>query len=558
MKINGINMKKIIILIYLIFFSSILFISCSDLETNIINPGKPSIHGEGALNINSPNFHGKYFDKLKFRDCQNCHAKYFQGGLTPVNCADANCHPAVKIHADTTGVFNQSSSNFHGRYLLTNSLTDCQQCHGENFTGGLSSPSCVTCHSSISVHKSGIVDPASPNFHGKNPLTGEFINCQQCHGENFNGGISSPSCTSCHSAISVHKSGIIDPNSSNFHGKYALPNGFTDCQQCHGDNFAGGNLSPSCVTCHSAINVHQAGILEPASPEFHGKYQLTNGFTNCQQCHGDDFTGGSISPSCVTCHSAINVHKDGIKDPNSANFHGKYLASTGWNLQNCSQCHGTNYAGGSTSPTCLTCHNQTGGPEACNTCHGDFGDPTKIAPPKDLNGNTLASFKGVGAHANHLYNNVLGNTVDCETCHIVPQSFNSAGHLDGNLPAEINFKGLAIFNAASNANYNFSNLTCTNVYCHGNFEYQKDSASVSNQFVYSGTKIEGNKRSVVWNKVDGSEAACGTCHGLPPVGHVDFGGLSTCANCHVGVVNSQGQIIDKTKHINGVKNVFGN
>ena len=57
--------------------------------------------------------------------------------------------------------------------------------------------------------------------------------------------------------------------------------------------------------------------------------------------------------------------------------------------------------------------------------------------------------------------------------------------------------------------------------------------------------------------MDGSEAQCGSCHGLPPTGHVDFGGLSTCTNCHFGIVNAQGQIIDKSKHINGVKNVFG-
>ena len=555
-------MNRIITLIYLIGFSSLIFIGCSELEDNITTVSNPGIHGEGVMNLNSPNFHGNYFDKWKFRDCQNCHARNFQGGLTPVNCADANCHPALNIHQDSSGVFNQSSSNFHGRYLLTNSFSDCQQCHGDNFAGGLSSPSCVTCHSAIGVHKTGIVDPTSPNFHGKNPLTGEFINCQQCHGDNFAGGISSPTCITCHSAVSVHRSGIIDPNSPNFHGKYPLPNGFTDCQQCHGQNFAGGNLSPTCVTCHSAINVHKAGILNPSSTEFHGKYQLTNGFTNCQQCHGANFTGGSVSPSCTTCHSTINVHKTGINDPNSPNFHGKFLTNNQWNLSNCSQCHGPTYSGGTQSPTCLTCHNQTGGPEACNTCHGDFGDPTKIAPPKDLNGNSLTTFKGVGAHANHLYNNVIGKTVECETCHTVPQSLNSAGHLDGNLPAEVNLKGLAIINVASNASYNFSNLTCANTYCHGNFEFLKINAgmygSVNGQIAYSADKMEGTKRSVIWNKVDGSEAVCGSCHGLPPIGHKDYGGLSTCANCHIGVVNAQGQIIDKTKHINGVKNVFGN
>ncbi len=552
------NMNKIITLIYLMGFSSLIFFGCSELEDNITSVTKPGIHGDGALNINSPNFHGNYFDKWKFRDCQNCHARNFQGGLTPVNCASANCHPAINIHADSTGVMNQASPNFHGRYLRKNSFEDCQSCHGDNFAGGLSSPSCVTCHSTIGVHKPGINEPASSNFHGKNQLTKQFADCQQCHGVNFNGGISSPSCTTCHSAISVHKNGINDPASPNFHGKYALPTGFGVCQQCHGQNYAGGNLSPTCVTCHQSINVHKAGILDPSSPDFHGKYQLTNGFTSCQQCHGANFAGGSISPSCATCHSAINVHKTGINDPISANFHGKYLASQNWNLTNCQQCHGSNYSGGTQSPTCLTCHNQTGGPESCNTCHGNFNDPTKIAPPKDLNGNIATTFKGVGAHEKHLYTNNVGKTVPCETCHTVPQSLNSAGHLDGNLPAEVNLKGLATFNIASNASYNFSSVTCANTYCHGNFEFYKDSTAINLQFAYSAPKMEGSKRSALWNKVDGSEAACGTCHGLPPVGHTDFGGLSTCATCHIGIVDAQGNIIDKTKHINGVKNVFGN
>lgn len=655
-------MNRIITSIYFLFITSLILIGCSELEDNITSVSSKGFHGEGVLDINSPNFHGKYFDKLKFRDCQNCHAKNFQGGLTPVNCADANCHPAINIHADSSGVFDLSSTNFHGRYLLKNSLTDCQQCHGEELSGGLSSPSCATCHSSISVHKAGLINPASPNFHGKNSLSSNFTECKSCHGENFAGGLSSPSCVTCHSAIAVHqvgitdtasenfhgkyklpsglkdcsqchgenfaggnlsptcinchsaisvhksgivdpasldfhgknelsgnfnncqschginfaggnsspscitchnsigvhRTGIIDPNSANFHGNYQLTNGLTDCSQCHGSNFGGGNLSPSCVECHSAINVHKPGILNPSSSEFHGRYQLKNGFSDCQQCHGINFTGGNLSPSCVTCHATINVHKAGILTPTSPDFHGRFLANNGWNLPSCQQCHGSNYGGGLISTSCLTCHNQPQGPEACNTCHGDFIDPSRIAPPQDLSNNTSTSFKGVGAHEKHLYTNSLGKSIACETCHSVPQSLNSAGHLDGNLPAEVFLNQLAIVNIASNANYNYSTVTCSNTYCHGNFEFKKTDAPAAYQFAYSADKMEGNNRSVVWNKVDGSEAVCGSCHSLPPVGHNDYGGLSTCVNCHTGVVNAQGQIINQEKHMNGVKNVFGN
>ncbi len=67
----------------------------------------------------------------------------------------------------------------------------------------------------------------------------------------------------------------------------------------------------------------------------------------------------------------------------------------------------------------------------------------------------------------------------------------------------------------------------------------------------------GNNFSAKWNQVDGSQAECGSCHGLPPTGH-QASTLTACVNCHIGVVDNQGNIIDKTKHINGVKNVFGN
>lgn len=550
-------MSKIITSIYLLLFTSIIFISCSELEENIPTNTMEGFHGEGVMDKNSSNFHGNYLNKWSFEDCQSCHANNFQGGLTPVNCADANCHASVNIHADSTGVNNPSSPNFHGKYLLLYNFPNCQQCHGEDFNGGVSSPSCVTCHSSIDVHKPGIQTESSANFHGKYPLPDGFPVCQGCHGDNFAGGISSPSCIKCHTAIDVHKPEIQNSASPDFHGKYPLPNGFSDCQQCHGENYAGGYVSPSCVTCHSAINVHQAGILTPSSPEFHGKYPLTNGFTDCQQCHGEDFAGGSISPSCTNCHAGISVHQDGIITPSSPDFHGKYIASSYWNLQNCSQCHGTNYAGGTQSPTCLTCHNQPSGPEACNTCHGVFNDPSKIAPPQDLSGNSLTTNKGVGAHEKHLYTNTNGMTVECATCHVVPQSLNSFGHLDGNLPAEVNLSGLAISNVASNASYNSSNFTCANTYCHGNFEFNKADALVNYQFAYTGDKMLGTNRSVVWNKVDGSEAVCGSCHGLPPVGHM-ASTLTACVNCHQGIVDNQGNIVDKTKHINGVKNVFGN
>jgi hypothetical protein len=53
-----------------------------------------------------------------------------------------------------------------------------------------------------------------------------------------------------------------------------------------------------------------------------------------------------------------------------------------------------------------------------------------------------------------------------------------------------------------------------------------------------------------------SNATCGSCHGLPPKGHIVVP-VSTCGTCHDGIVGSDGTITDKTRHVNGKVNVFG-
>jgi len=253
----------------------------------------------------------------------------------------------------------------------------------------------------------------------------------------------------------------------------------------------------------------------------------------------------------------LSVHKTGILDKNSPNFHGKLVMSFDWNMKTCQRCHSTDYSGGITDVNCNSCHTEQNGPEACNTCHGNFNDPTMIAPPRDVNGNTSTSSLSVGAHTRHLYENELGSEIYCSDCHKVPQNYMDAGHIDSNLPAEVIFNGLAVDNIATNAAYDHSTGTCSNTYCHGNFEFLKDSSDY--QFMYTADKMVGNNFSVIFNKVDDTQAECGSCHGLPPEGHIEST-LSNCGSvgCHEGIVDASGKIIDQEKHINGFKNVRGN
>jgi hypothetical protein len=229
-------------------------------------------------------------------------------------------------------------------------------------------------------------------------------------------------------------------------------------------------------------------------------------------------------------------------------------------MRNCRSCHADDYSGGIAAPTCLQCHTFPKGPEACNTCHGDFNDINRIAPPRDLNKDTLTIFPGIGAHVVHLYENSIAKEIPCITCHKVPQDVYEQGHVDTDPPAEIIFSEVAIVNNGINSSYDFTQVTCSNTYCHGNFAYTKDSAPDSLKFAYEGDQIVGTNVSIIWNQVDGTQAPCGSCHNLPPIGHIQVSPTSCGLGgfCHVGIVDASGNIIDTEKHINGEKNAAGN
>ncbi|MGK9477744.1 cytochrome c3 family protein [Melioribacter sp. OK-6-Me] len=306
------------------------------------------------------------------------------------------------------------------------------------------------------------------------------------------------------------------------------------------------------ITPPAQMSVHGTGFLSQSSDNFHGKKLTDNSMESCKQCHASNYSGGTSGVSCVNCHPAINVHVDGILLPNSDNFHGRFIAATNWNLSQCAQCHGENYTGGYSSPQCTNCHNKAGGPEACTTCHGDFYKGDNIAPPQATNNAKKTTDPAVGAHQAHLNASILSNQVACTECHIIPSYFEAPGHIDNTQHAEVLF-GAFSSSGPSNPSYDFVNNTCRNTYCHGNFEFKKENSEY--QFIYTADKITGNNFSPKWNQVDGSQSACGTCHGLPPTGHESYE-IRACGICHEGIVDKYGNIIDKSKHINGRIDLF--
>src|SRR5258705_13024952 len=66
--------------------------------------------------------------------------------------------------------------------------------------------------------------------------------------------------------------------------------------------------------------------------------------------------------------TTVSVHPAGILDPASDDFHGKELQRLGWDFAICAGCHGSDFTGGAAKKSCLSCH--ADGPTACTTCHG--------------------------------------------------------------------------------------------------------------------------------------------------------------------------------------------
>ena len=97
----------------------------------------------------------------------------------------------------------------------------------------------------------------------------------------------------------------------------------------------------------------------------------------------------------------------------------------------CQSCHGSNYTGGRSGSSCYDCHPGSNGPQSCNVCHGNSQN---AAPPEDLNNKTSVSEIGVGAHQvmiTSLTETDPGLTVQnvCSICHTLPSSVSSPGHI---------------------------------------------------------------------------------------------------------------------------------
>lgn len=419
-----------------------------------------------------------------FSYCQICHGNDFAGGLALQTCLNtAGCHGA-NVNAP------HSPKPWRG-VTRTHTDTDpgnapvCATCHtnGANsfvqpspFNPG-AAPGCFNntlCHAAVG-HPA---DWANPDLHGAAAksaptATTGFSICRTCHGNDFAGGAVLKTCLN---TAGCHGVGVNAPHSPKpWRGGTRIhtntdTNNAAVCATCH-TNGANSSVQPSppapagttpgcfnSTLCHAAVG-HPAGWALPTAhgPAAKAAPSSSAGFSLCQTCHGNDFTGGNSLTSCLNtsgCHGA------GVNAPHSASWlPGSTYTHTTTDQGNapvCALCHtnGLNSpiappsppAPAGTPPDCFNntlCH----ATPTCGTCHG--------IPPNGTVAPNVA-----GQHAAHI---AVSTIIVCATCH-TGAGFGTALHINGVIDVILD----PTYNAKSGAaSYNATTNTCSNVSCHG-------------------------------------------------------------------------------------------
>lgn len=370
-----------------------------------------------------------------FSFCQICHGTNFSGGSVQATClSNTACHQAAAPHPQKPWRGNTvTHANTH-----PNNASVCTPCHalGANSPTSPSVPApsgtppgcfnSTLCHGQRPAHPDGWENPDAHGATAKAaPGTASgFSNCQICHGNTLSGGNVQITClsnTSCHGVSAPHspkpwRGGTrthITTNAGNA----------SVCSQCH-TNGANSPTSPSVpapagtppgcfnsTLCHGQRPAHPTGWSNPGlhGPSAKAAPGATSGFSYCQVCHGNTFSGGSAQVGClssISCHrvaaphspapwrGAIRTHTstDQLNAPvcgichaapsqipggtfgcfNNTLCHGQVQHPAGWATDHSvsarqsntgcgtASCHGTDFTGGAAGISCFRCH--LGGP----------------------------------------------------------------------------------------------------------------------------------------------------------------------------------------------------
>ncbi|HET9596370.1 MAG TPA: CxxxxCH/CxxCH domain-containing protein, partial [Anaeromyxobacteraceae bacterium] len=488
------------------------------------------------------------------------HANPQAAGATYKPLACTECHPNNTSTGHANGTVNLTFAAATGANLGgvtpafvqgngTSTATTCTvYCHGSSLSATTTkgaraswawngaAAACGDCH---------LAPPSTANHHNAAAVT----TCAKCHGgtvdatgavlvsggKHINGTVDTQglTCTSCHGGTAPPAATGQDANVAAAPTGTGAPDTFGNTGASsagvgvHVAHVGGARSKPVlCNACHvvPTTPVHKTGAATAGTVTF-GNLATTGSIATASYA-----SAGAKTCSNTYCHG--NFTGSGLT--------GAALTTVAWTAAGtlgCNACHGTGTGAAANPPplphpqntSCGTCHggytnttvnqathvngvvDQTG--TGCTQCHGTPGRTTYAAeaPPIDSHGNTATTSRGVGAHATHLSAGGLSNAIACTECHVVPATGDKA-HANGT--PLITFGTLAKTGGVTPA-FNTTAVSCASVYCHGNFS----NGTTANAPVWTGT----------------NQAACGTCHGIPPGGsHPALSAGTNCSGCHTG------------------------
>ena len=325
-------------------------------------------------------------------------------------------------------------------YIATNGSSGCTECHGSDLAGGISRVSCfgntAGCHHGP-VADWVAVSPATQN-HGvsakKAPGSSGFASCQICHGADFRTARTGNTCYSCH-LLAPHGSPPWRAGAGSLydHGTTNTANAPV-CYACHA--YAGtanpnnphpppspapAGTAPGCYNgtmCHNQAGHPTGWVVTPPAAQPHGNEAKKDGtvsgqgFPSCQTCHGDDFAGGTASESCFTCHLVNAPHAPA-----------PWRASAGSTYT-----HTTTVEAGN-APVCYICHAYTGSPNPRNP-HAPPSPAPGGTPPGCFNGTMCHNDVGHAVPFNTTAHYTVTSstfTAACGSCHDVGTPTTKAG-----------------------------------------------------------------------------------------------------------------------------------
>ena len=480
--------------------------------------------------------------------CNECH-------LVPGSTTDQTHIDQVdEVYLDPTIVVPGSTTGTGGHLQIPGAVWDLNglTCSNTYCHGGGNSP----------IHGGAAITPKWTQVDGMQSQ------CQSCHG------MPPPpphpvdsNCGTCHPTMTAGNNTTITYPAKHIDGNVDVIND-QPCDSCHG---AGGNSAPpldtthgtttdlrgvgahrnhldqstwhkqvTCDACHKVpASVEAIGHIDSPLPaegifgNIAGSTATLNG-TTCSNnyCHGATLTEGG-GPAGGTATKPVWTVVNGSQSQ-CGSCHGLPPPAPHPVDSDCGKCHNTMTAGGGMVITDPSRHIDgnvdVNTDQPCNACHGST---TSNAPPKDTLGNAATTTRGVGAHQSHLNPTTLNfKAIACTDYHLVPATVSSVGHIDTPLPAEVIFSGRA------GTSPTWNGAQCANNYCHG--------ATLTD----GSTGAGGTATSPIWNKVDGSQQQCSSCHGYPPP--TPHPQNSDCGQCHADVkVGANTTFLDASKHIDG-------